>query len=550
MAAEITINQPTGAGAGSPNKARNDIWLDQEVQLVSSGTGTSWLWEMLDRPLASAATLAGSGNETSTFTPDIIGTYRIRLTIDGGSSYVVKVVRARYNSTGVLTNRGWAMPAVGEQRGEANYGTNERHWAEVWESIHADILDNILFSAGGDLSGTPSSQVVVGLQGRDVVDTAPSDGEALIWSTAGSQWEPTAIPAGFTAGGDISGTPTSQTVVGLQGRDVASTAPVDGQVVGWNATASQWEPKSASGAWSVLSDVATTAGSTSTLTTTADKRDVLVPGTPLRVLDRSGVEYNDGSNQLSGYAALTGVNSALLQFRGRLYVSIIDDTGGYYHIAVYKDAARTLLVGHTVTYNSTGSKTVLEDNDSGLGGNITVDAVVGADSDICVEFYKWYVVHSLTDTLITVRGPALSATAGDITAIWYGDHSKVAELPLFVPGDYAASSSSTLLASISENPERWVLPPSRVCKLRAWAGGHSGTSPITNVDVGGSPVCSSNSDDGLQVAAAATFYETTIDLNATNLAIEYGTDVEVTTTAGDPGGGDSNLSMVATVVLE
>ena len=144
MAAEITINQPLGAGAGVADKARQDLWLDKEVELVSSGDGSAFLWELIDKPLDSTATLTDEETALATFTPDKVGTYRIRLTIDE-SEYVVRVARCRYDSSGVLTQRGWALPAIDEQLGEANYDTNERHWAEVWESHH-----------GGHPPSTPS----------------------------------------------------------------------------------------------------------------------------------------------------------------------------------------------------------------------------------------------------------------------------------------------------------------------------------------------------------------------------------------------------------
>jgi hypothetical protein len=48
---------------------------------------------------------------------------------------------------------------------------------------------------------------------------------------------------GFTAGQDLSGTATSQTVVGIQGNPVLSTAPSTNQVLTWNG--SSWTPENA-----------------------------------------------------------------------------------------------------------------------------------------------------------------------------------------------------------------------------------------------------------------------------------------------------------------
>lgn len=171
MAAEITINQPLGAGAGDAGKARQDIWLDKEVELVSSGDGSAFLWELIDRPLGSLSELADAETALARFTPDKVGTYRIRLTIDE-SEYVVRVVRCRYDSSGVLTQRGWALPAIDEQLGEANYDTNERHWAEVWETIMEDIRLNGMsgITLGGDLGDwTPASQDKQRVVGVDTI---------------------------------------------------------------------------------------------------------------------------------------------------------------------------------------------------------------------------------------------------------------------------------------------------------------------------------------------------------------------------------------------
>lgn len=51
-------------------------------------------------------------------------------------------------------------------------------------------------AAGGDLSGEYPDPTVAKLQGRDVATTAPADGDALLWSATSSRWQP-----GATSGG-------------------------------------------------------------------------------------------------------------------------------------------------------------------------------------------------------------------------------------------------------------------------------------------------------------------------------------------------------------
>jgi len=96
-------------------------------------------------------------------------------------------------------------------------------------------------------------------------------------------------------------------------------------------------------------------------------------------------ESGDDNNQLSGWEGTTGISQDNTDL-GRLYVEIVAEGGGFYHVDLYMDAARTELVGHTGSYNGAGAEAVTADNDSGLGGTITVDAVVGADVDIEVWF--------------------------------------------------------------------------------------------------------------------------------------------------------------------
>lgn len=140
--AVIVADQGSGAGPGAPGVARNDLWQAQAVSLyLGVGGNTTYLWEMLFRPTGSTATLSTPTASTSGFTPDLIGTYRIRLTVNGGGpgNVQTRVYRCRYNNVGALAQRGWAPPAYGETAAEANYASNAIGYAEVFEMVLADI---------------------------------------------------------------------------------------------------------------------------------------------------------------------------------------------------------------------------------------------------------------------------------------------------------------------------------------------------------------------------------------------------------------------------
>lgn len=104
-------------------------------------------------------------------------------------------------------------------------------------------LDNLLtggglFTPGGDLDGTGTNQTVIGLQGIEVSGTNPTNGDALVFN--GASWGPGTPNAAFTAAGDLSGNEVTQTVIALRGRPVAATAPANSNALIWNGTA--WTP--------------------------------------------------------------------------------------------------------------------------------------------------------------------------------------------------------------------------------------------------------------------------------------------------------------------
>lgn len=132
-------------------------------------------------------------------------------------------------------------------------------------------------------------------------------------------------------------------------------------------------------------------------------------------------EAGDGTGQISGYTAITGlVLVTNTDTDGKIYISIVDDTGGFFHVDIYKDVARAAgdLVGHTATYNGTGAEAVLPDNASGLGGTVTIDLVGPADVDINVTFpFVQVSVYSDSARLLLVAQSAwtLGSSNGPLT---------------------------------------------------------------------------------------------------------------------------------------
>jgi hypothetical protein len=153
--------------------------------------------------------------------------------------------------------------------------------------ISGTVAAGQLPSAGGDVSGTLTAATVTGIQSRAVSNTAPSNGQALVWNSGASAWQPGTVSSGGAvssifgrtgavtaqsgdygfgqisgtvgtgqlpgAGGDVSGTLTAATVTGIQSRAVSNTAPSNGQALVWNSGASAWQPGTVSSGGAVSS---------------------------------------------------------------------------------------------------------------------------------------------------------------------------------------------------------------------------------------------------------------------------------------------------------
>jgi hypothetical protein len=156
-----------------------------------------------------------------------------------------------------------------------------------------------LFTAGGDLSGTATDQTVIGIQGNPVksgTNGAAQDGYVLTWHNATDQYE--LLPSGgFTAGNDLSGTSTSQTVIGIQGKAVSNATPTTGQVLEYNGT--EWIPTTISGSFSAGGDLS---GSSTNQTV------IGLDTTPLAIntLTTGNVLYYNGTHWVNGPINLAG----------------------------------------------------------------------------------------------------------------------------------------------------------------------------------------------------------------------------------------------------
>src|SRR3984885_2462948 len=215
---------------------------------------------------------------------------------------------------------------------------------------------------GGDLSANPAAATVTGIQNRPVANTAPSSGQALVWNSTSSIWQPGTVSGGGGgsitsvfgrtggvtslagdysfgqisgtvgntqlpgAGGDLGGTLTAATVTGIQSRAVANTAPSNGQALLWNGA--QWAPGTVSGSGG--------GGGVSMASQLGDLAVLLTSPTVLTI--GANCASTTPCNVRFGYQVYTITNSATATISGNA-------TGAAY---IYISGSGALVVGHNL----------------------------------------------------------------------------------------------------------------------------------------------------------------------------------------------------------
>ena len=104
---QIVITQ--NGVSGTAGVSRTDLALSVPVYLTNGDNTdvSSWAWELLDQPYSSVATLTGAATSQASFTPDVAGSYFVRLTVNG---YISQKRIARIKTANLLLEK----PAAGE----------------------------------------------------------------------------------------------------------------------------------------------------------------------------------------------------------------------------------------------------------------------------------------------------------------------------------------------------------------------------------------------------------------------------------------------------
>jgi hypothetical protein len=344
-------------------------------------------------------------------------------------------------------------------------------------------------AVGGDISGTVGNATVEALQGRAVDDAAPSDGFALIWNAAASEWQPqavttpplspdpqgsygssTAIPvvtvnnkgyvtavsttsfdvSGNSVGGDLSGTVGSATVEALQGNSVASTAPAGGQVLQWDGAS--WSPATLATLTPLVPDPTGAYGSSTLI--------------PVITLDH--------------YGRATGVSTTALDVSGNAVGGQVSGTIGNVTVGLSGDVTGNVTAASVVALRGTSVAAVAPTTGQVLSYNGTAWAPSSVGSAAPVD--SAYVVLSTNPTLTGER--VLTPAVGELTQTDGGAGGNVT-LGLATSGVLASTyGSTTTIPQITvDNKGRITSASSQSINVSANAVGGQLTGTIGNASV-------------------------------------------------------------------
>jgi hypothetical protein len=116
--------------------------------------------------------------------------------------------------------------------------------SQIYDPSTGGVDETTIPPLNGDVSGPITANVVEKIQGIDVSTTNPTDGQVLTYDSGEGHYEPRAVP---DHEGDVTGPHGATVVEKIQGIAVSGTNPTDGQVLTFDAGEGHYEPRTPTG---------------------------------------------------------------------------------------------------------------------------------------------------------------------------------------------------------------------------------------------------------------------------------------------------------------
>jgi hypothetical protein len=235
----VTFNQVTsnliGNVTGNITGTVSDI-SNHDTDALAEGTTNLYHTDSRSRSAISVTDSGGDGSLAYNNTSGVI-------TYTGPSA---TETRAHFSGgTGVSITNG--VVAIGQSVGTSDNVT--------FNQVTSNLVGNVTGNVTGNITGTVSdisNHSINALSDVDTNTTAPTDGQALVWDNANSEWKP----------GTVASSGGATQINDLSDVDTSTTSPTDGQALVWDSANSEWKPgtvASSGGATQIndLSDVDT-----------------------------------------------------------------------------------------------------------------------------------------------------------------------------------------------------------------------------------------------------------------------------------------------------
>ncbi|WP_158837964.1 hypothetical protein [Polaribacter sp. L3A8] len=202
--------------------------------------------------------------------------------------------------------------------------------------------------------------------------------------------------------GDVTGTLAASKVEKIQNIPVSVTAPTDGQVLTYNTTASEWQPKIATN-WSITGNASTT---TSNFLGTTDDVKMQIRSNNLSMLE-FGRRETLGLNQ--SFTDYNDLDQPLVYLKGNGNVAALQFAAA--GASLYKPMFFTTTNGSFRLKGSAGVTDLFEIGSAGPANDGRLEFIIGDDGTEPIVFKRYYHPVGSNSEMFRVQGSNTTATA-------------------------------------------------------------------------------------------------------------------------------------------
>lgn len=181
----------------------------------------------------------------------------------------------------------------------------------------------------------------------------------------------------------------------------------------------------------------------------------------------------------------------------------------------------------------------------------TTDVAVGVPIRYTISSVVYYgqVVAETGNTSIDIVGASLG---GDVTKLEVGQAQRIVIVPMYVDSTYGDGAEANLLAVDMTTYIKWRLGKAYCVSFSCiHSGVDTGAEPKINVQINNAAVSSNDTNNGVQLGAAATWVDNSaVAITTASYDINFDEELEVECTVAGGTGDAEDLTVIATFVLE